>query len=165
MQKAHKKPVKTGLRALKTLVEMRGLRAIDQRTLAGRALVEWKEALVNALGGPDQISPQRAALIDLIVRTRLYVDCVDRFLLSQESIVDKRKRSVLPAVRERQTLCDSLARLLGQLGLSRVERDGGAIPAEWITKVRPVEEPEAQQNAAAPEPGIDRDHEKSGGQE
>jgi len=114
--------------------------------------VEWKEALVNALGGAEQISPQRAALIDLICRTRLYVDCVDRFLLAQESIVNKRKKSVLPAVEQRQRLADSLMRQLQTLGLDRIEKNAGTLPPEWITRVQPHREPDETGDGAAVPP-------------
>ena len=41
------------------------------------------------------------------------------WLLQQPSLIDKRKRPVLPAVRERQSLADALARYLAMLGLGR----------------------------------------------
>jgi hypothetical protein len=147
-----KKRTKTGLYALKTLVQMRGLQGINRSTLAGRALVRWKDELMAALGGPEQVSPQRAVLIDLVVRTRLYIECVDTYLLKQRSIIDKEKKSVLPVVRERQGLCDSLARLLGQLGLDRIELDGGTLPEAWIEKVKPYDfQPEEQPDPAPAE--------------
>jgi hypothetical protein len=46
--------------------------------------------------------------------------------MEQPSLVNHRRRSLLPVVRERTALADSLARLLGQLGL---ERKAKAIPA------------------------------------
>ena len=42
---------------------------------------------------------------------------LDVWLLQQPSLIDKRKRAVLPAVRERQSLADALARHLVMLGL------------------------------------------------
>ena len=41
------------------------------------------------------------------------------WLLQQPLLIDKRKRAVLPAVRERQSLADALARYLAMLGLGR----------------------------------------------
>jgi hypothetical protein len=131
------KRARSGINALKTLVSMRGLAAIDRRTLAGKGLVEWKEQLVSALGGSDAITPQRAALIDLACRTKLYIDCLDRFLLAQETVVNRRKKSVIPALRERMQLVDGFARLLGQIGLDRREKDLGGLPPAWIEKVQP----------------------------
>jgi hypothetical protein len=90
--------------------------------MAARGLVEWKNELVTALGGEENISPQEHALLEMIVRTRILIDGVDAFLLGQETMVNKKKRAILPALRERQSLVDSFARLLGQLGLKRREK-------------------------------------------
>jgi hypothetical protein len=110
---------RTGLNALKARVKVRGLSAIDLRTLAARALVQWREALIRDLGGADSISTQRMTLIELATRTRLFIDHVDAFLLEQSSLVNKSKRAIYPIVAQRQQLVDSLARLLSQLGLDR----------------------------------------------
>ncbi len=42
-----------------------------------------------------------------------------------ESLINARRKSVLPAVRERQGLAVELARIMGQLGLKRRAVDGG----------------------------------------
>jgi len=115
-----------GLNALKARVKVRGFGAIDVRTVAGRALVEWRRELVEDLGGADAVSAQQRAVVDLAVRTRLYVDSLDAWLMEQPSLVLARKRAVLPVLRERQILADSLARLLGQLAL---ERRAKTVPA------------------------------------
>jgi hypothetical protein len=65
------------------------------------------------------VSAQQRAIADLIVRTKLYVDSLDAWLMSQPSLVLARRRAVLPVLVERQRLADSLARMLGQLGLER----------------------------------------------
>lgn len=111
-----------GLAAARQRVQLRGLNAIDRRNSEGRALVSWRSELVSALGGEQSISPQRMTLIDLCVRTRALLDHADAYLLAQPSIVNKRRRAMLPIVAQRQTLCDSLARLLNQLGLKRVPK-------------------------------------------
>jgi hypothetical protein len=112
-----------GLVALKARVKVRGLHAIDMRTAAAQGLIAWRSELVNALGGEGQVTPQRLALIDMAVRTRLFIDHVDSFLMEQSSLVNRRRKSVLPVLRERQSLCDSLAKLLSQLGLDRVAKE------------------------------------------
>jgi len=110
------------LTALKRVVSARGIDGLDARTTAVRAVNEWRTALVNDLGGEQAISTQKAALVDAASRTMLLLNHVDAYLLEQRSLVNKRKRSLWPVVRERQSLCDSLARLLGQLGLERREK-------------------------------------------
>jgi len=101
-------------------VNVRGLSAISRRTAAGKALFRWKQDLEAALGGRENISPQKAALVDAIARTQLYVAHVDNFIMEQPSLVNRRRKAIVPILRERQVLVDSLARLLNQIGLERV---------------------------------------------
>ena len=108
-----------GLYALKAVVKVRGLGAIDRRTVAGQALIRWRRELIADLGGEASVSAQQEALVDVVVRTRLFVDALDVWLLEQASLVVGRRRSVVPVLRERQALVDFLARVLGQLGLER----------------------------------------------
>lgn len=114
---------RSGLYALKARVRVRGLQAIDRRTAAARALMAWRQDLLSALGGQDATSPQEQALVDLAARTKLYVDSIDAWIMEQPSLVQARRKSILPILRERQALADSLARLLGQLGLQRRAKD------------------------------------------
>jgi hypothetical protein len=65
------------------------------------------------------VSTQQAAVINLAVKTRLLLDSIDAWLLVQPSLVNARKRALLPVVKERQSLADALARYMGQLGLER----------------------------------------------
>jgi hypothetical protein len=107
-----------GLNAIKAAVKVRGLAVIDKRTVEARVLLAWRQELLDHVGG-DAASPAQRALVEMAVRTRLYVDHVDHWLMAQRSLVLARRRSVMPIVRERQQLADSLARLLAQLGLER----------------------------------------------
>src|SRR5262249_57125715 len=108
-----------GLNGLKARVKVRGLQAIDQRTAAAQALLGWRRDLVEDLGGEAVVSAQQRALVEAAVRTRLYVDSLDAWILEHGSLVNARRRALHPVVRERQQLVDSLARLLGLLGLER----------------------------------------------
>jgi hypothetical protein len=109
-----------GLTRLKAAVRGLGGRVVDRRTTLGKALVEWRQELIQDLGGPDAVSTQVRAVVDLAVRTKLLLDSVDAWLLTQPSLVNKRARALLPVVRERQQLADALARYLALLGLERV---------------------------------------------
>ena len=100
-------------------VKVRGLAAIDGRTVAARALLDWRSDLVADLGGEAAVSAQQRALVEVVTRTRLYIDHLDAFLLEQRSLVNAKRKAVLPVLRERQTLTDSLALLLSLLGLER----------------------------------------------
>ena len=63
-----------GLNVVKARVKVRGLAAIDMRTAAAQALVAWRCELLSDLGGEESVSAQQMALVDMAVRTRLYVD-------------------------------------------------------------------------------------------
>ena len=58
-------------------------------------------------------------MIELCVRSKLMVDTIDSWILSQDSLVNKSKRAVIPVVVQRQQLADGLARYLSMLGLER----------------------------------------------
>ena len=98
---------------------MLGNRAVDRRTTVGKALAGWRDELIGDLGGDAVISMRQRALVDLVVRTKLMLDSVDAWLLRQPSLVNVRKRSLLPVVRERTQLADAVARYLAALGLER----------------------------------------------
>ena len=108
---------KHGAHTLKKAVKVLGNRVISRRTKVGRALAAWREDLIRDLGG-DPSTAQRA-VIELALRTKLLLDSIDAWLLTQPSLVNARKRALLPVVRERQGLADALARYLGLLGLER----------------------------------------------
>ena len=54
------------------------------------------------------------------MRTKLYVDYLDTWLMQdQRTLVNFRRRQVLPVLMQRQQLADALARYVQQLGLER----------------------------------------------
>jgi hypothetical protein len=118
-KKARKRPDRHGLTRMKYAVKELGSRAIDGRTTVGRALLHWRSELIEDLGGVESVTTQQLAVVDLAVKSKLLLDSIDAWLLKQPSLVNARKKSVLPVVRERQQLADSLARYMGQLGLER----------------------------------------------
>jgi hypothetical protein len=108
-----------GLNTLKDAVTKLGSRALDGRSSLSYALKKWRRELVEDLGGNDNISTQQAALIDLAVKSKLIIDSIDAWLLTQTPLVNKRKKALLPVVLQRQQLADGFARYLSQLGLER----------------------------------------------
>ena len=110
-----------GFYALRTTLRALGPRVLDKRTTLGKQLATWEADLVRDLGG--DISTQQAAIVDLAVRTKLLLDSVDAWLLVQPSLVNARRKALLPVVRERQQLADSLARMLERLGLERKTKE------------------------------------------
>ncbi len=108
-----------GLNALKARVTLRGLAAIDMRTVAAREMLAFRGKLVAALGGDTELSPQRRKLVDLVARASLYLDHLDGWLAAQQTLINRRSRSVLPVLLQRQSIADHLAKLLDRLGLDR----------------------------------------------
>jgi hypothetical protein len=115
----HRVGVKHRLSAMKRAVRELGTRAIDGRTSVAKALSQWRRELIDDLGGLETISTQQVAIVDVATKTKLILDSIDVWLFAQPSLIDKRRRAILPVVRERQQLADALARYLGQLGLER----------------------------------------------
>lgn len=121
--KTSKKPTrsysKSGITKLKGAVKALGGRVIDRRTSLGKALERWRNDLIADLGGAGFISTQQYGVIDLAVRTKLMLDSIDAWVLTQPSLINIRKKAILPVVRERTQLADSLAKYLSMLGLER----------------------------------------------
>jgi hypothetical protein len=109
---------RAGLLALKSKVRVRGLHAIDKRTAAAQSLIKWRRDLIADLGGDRRVSAAQRGLIEVATRTRLLLEHVDAHLLAMPRLVNARGR-LIPLVQQRQRLADTLARVLGQLGLER----------------------------------------------
>lgn len=118
-KKAKRYYTKHGLTTLKKAMRVLGGRAIDRRTAMGRALEDWRHSIIQDLGGVDQTSTQQRQVIDLAVKTKLILDSIDAYLFKQPSLVNHRRRMLLPVVTQRQTIADGLARYMTQLGLER----------------------------------------------
>jgi hypothetical protein len=110
---------KHGLNTLRTALTQLGSRAIDGRSSLSYALKKWRRELIEDLGGEDNISTQQSALIDLAVKSKLILDSIDAWVLTQPTLINARKRTLIPVVLQRQQLADGLARYLIQLGLER----------------------------------------------
>src|SRR5437870_11731506 len=142
-----------GLNAAKARVKLRGLAAIDMRTVAARDMIAFRDDLVSALGGESELSPQRRKLVDLAARATLYLDHIDGWLAAQHSLINHRSRSVLPVLVQRQGLADHLARLLDKLGLDRVPQ---RVPALHDVLAEIASQREA---SASPAPDVHPDQE------
>ena len=118
-KKAKRYYTKHGLTTLKAAMRALGGRAIDRRTAMGRALEDWRHSIIQDLGGVDQTSTQQRQLVDIAVKTKLILDSIDAYLFKQPSLVNHRRRMLLPVVTQRQTIADGLARYMTQLGLEK----------------------------------------------
>ncbi len=128
---------KHGLTLLKEKVRKIGTRAIDGRTKLALTLRNLRDAITADLGGKERLSQAQQILIDDVARLTLWIDSVDGWLLTLDTIVIKRKRTLIPVVKERTALVETRARLLQALGLERRTKQAltlGDIAAEYATK-------------------------------
>jgi hypothetical protein len=92
-QKRQRPNLKHGLYTLRTAVQTLGSRALPSKSTAlGRALHEWRTALVADLGGADVVSVQQRNLVDLATTTKLMVDSIDAYVLTMGSLVNGIRR-------------------------------------------------------------------------
>lgn len=114
------KPTRHGLNAVMVRVKLRGMDAIDQRTVAARALLQWRKQVIADLGGLESLSATKLALIDAACRTRALLDHADSFIMAERSVINRKRKAFIPLVAQRQSLADSLCRTLVLLGLERI---------------------------------------------
>src|SRR5262249_47735141 len=118
-KKGEGRALQHGLTLMKKAMSAAGNRALDGRYGARNALGKWREDLIDDRGGAESISTQQTALVDLCVKSKLLLDSVDVYLLSQRTLINTRRKTLFPVVLQRQTLADGLAKYLNQLGLER----------------------------------------------
>ncbi len=90
------------------------------RMVAARDAITFRDEIVAALGGEEELSPQRRKLVELAARASLLLDAVDRWIFEQPSPVNARAKAILPVLTQRQSIAEHLAKLLDKLGLDRV---------------------------------------------
>ena len=111
-----------GTHTLKRAVMHLGSRAIDKRTTVGKHHAAWRGELIGALGGELELTPQKRALVDEVVLTKLMLDSVNAWIVSQPTLIHKKSKSVIAAVKDRNSLVAVLRTLLTDLGLERKAR-------------------------------------------
>ena len=110
---------KHGIYQLKRALTEVGFGGIDRRTSAGREFAARRESIYADAGGHDSLSQIRLDLIERYMRLCVVLDSLDNWLFQQPSLINKRKRCLLPIVRERAQLEDSALRLAQAIGLER----------------------------------------------
>lgn len=145
---------KHGMYRLKAAVRDLGSRAIDRRTQVGRALAAWRRELIADLGGEGTVSTQQAALVDLLTREKLLLDSIDAYLAQLGGqIINRKKRTLIPIVRERSQLADSFTRRMVALGLERKVRDAPDLSSYLAARAgRPSQQAMTTKSAAGGRP-------------
>ena len=90
-------------------------KGLDQRTAVAKTLKAWKAELIADCGGDGALTAGQRVLIEAIIHARLYLARLDAYLVDQDQYVIGSKHTILPALRQRQDIQDSLAKLLTQL--------------------------------------------------
>ncbi|MBI4584188.1 MAG: hypothetical protein HY717_09230 [Planctomycetes bacterium] len=128
---------RTDLNALKTRVKARGFKAVDMRTTAAKELVAFQRGLTEDLGGEELLSTAKRALVNMAARAFLFLNHVDAWLAEQPNLVNQRNRALLPALRERQSIAEHLAKLLDRLGLEKRKPEPLSLGRYLETKAQP----------------------------
>jgi hypothetical protein len=76
-----------------------------------KALTHWRAELVDDLGGERGISKQQHIVVDLCVKTHLRLKSIDNWM-HQKTLINARKKTLIPVLKEQQQLADSLARYM-----------------------------------------------------
>jgi len=78
--------------------------------------------LLKHCGGEHVVSAVRRRLIERVVFTEYQLDCLDLYLVKLgPRIVNRRNRTLIPIVRERDALVSTLAKLYDQIGLDPIK--------------------------------------------
>jgi hypothetical protein len=93
----------------------------DHDSELARGMAAVRQELADELGGLPSLSAQTILVLDEIARVKVYRDTVDEYLFEMKlgAIIDRRKRSLKPIVRERVRLGETLVKHLALIGLER----------------------------------------------
>jgi hypothetical protein len=101
---------------------LRGLAAVDRRSLPARVYIQNRADMIDQLGGEASVTPTQHHLIELVCRGLTYLNHLDAVLLEKRSILNGNRSRLLPLVHDRRVLADSITKQLGLLGFGRVTR-------------------------------------------
>jgi hypothetical protein len=141
-----KKRVTHGLNRLKRAVSANGMQVLDGRTAVVRELYNWKRELKDSLGGEAGLSLQEKTIIEICSRSALFLNHIDAYLTTQPSLINRRRKTLIPVVEQRERLASSLARNLSLLGLRRRAKPVPSL-AEYLASKE--DEPEQPENDAS----------------
>lgn len=105
---------------LKKAVKELGTKALDGRSVLAIELKQERRELIEALGGPSEISPQELAIIEMIAMKRIRRKPIQEWaLLNREALFNRRNKCLAPIALQLEQLEESEVRLLKELGLKR----------------------------------------------
>jgi len=96
--------------------------------------------LTAALGGSENVSPQQLAVVEEAVRSKAYLDHIDAFLLSLDSVIHKRRKKLYPIVLSRMQVAEHFMRQMDRLGFARIPKPLPAIDPTQLQKILAIEQ-------------------------
>lgn len=119
---------RSGVNTLKKSLSKRGrgkirlsiVSKLNKRDPHVRQLLALRDDIITSRGGHDALTPQALAIIDIVLKEMILLGHIDMYLLSLDSIINRRRKSLLPIVRERMSVADSLIKHLSVIGLGKV---------------------------------------------
>src|SRR5262245_19823128 len=102
----------------------------------GEQLRERYRELLKHCGGEQHVSAVTRRIIERVCFTEYQLDCLDLYLVQLgPRIINRRKRTLIPIVRERDALVGTLTKLYDQIGLDP-RRPPAPTLAEYVAKLR-----------------------------
>lgn len=119
-KKPKRRYTKHGFAASNKIVSTLGYKAVDGRSALAIELKAERRELIQALGGPSEISPQELAIIDMIAMKRIRRKPIQEWaLLNRDALFNRRNKCLAPIALQLEQLEESEVRLLKELGLKR----------------------------------------------
>ncbi len=127
---------KSGFHAMAASLSRDGLSALDGRSTQARAIKVWKAQVSADLG--DDLSAQELTLLEVAAVDMALLTVADTWLRENAAgVINKRKRTFVPLVKERLAVASHLAELLRVLGTKRRARPLPSLRAELVQPHRP----------------------------
>jgi hypothetical protein len=112
------------LKTLRRAVTQLTTRRLDGRSAVAVAVRNWKADVRRDLG--SDLTRAQETVLEAAAQAWVILSSLDDWIARQPSLVT-RKRQLLPVVRDRMQVADSLARQLERLGLERRSKDAEAV--------------------------------------
>ena len=126
---------------------------ISQQNGPGRLVAAKAEAIFADRGGRANLSELQQDLVNRYLVTELLIQSIDFWLLEQKSIINKRKKTAIPILAERNRLTETSLKLAQAIGLERKEPPAPSL-AEFLAqrKAQSEQTPESKPEALAASP-------------
>jgi hypothetical protein len=146
---------KSGVFGLQKRLKEKGLRALDGRSSLARSISAWRSEVEADLGGPAELSRAEHTVLDMAAAAAVMLHQIDAWVGAHPGLlVNSRRRSVAPIVRERIAVAAHLKDLLGTLGLKRRVREVPSLAKYLAARVTPGATPACVATTGPPAPSI-----------